>query len=551
MAFLCHRRPGLRALVLAAAICLLAVAPVRADPAPDHQTLVLSDRDAGLYAKIFAARRQGDKTRAEALARSVSDRDLLDWVRVHKGTPAPLWLSSQPGGHVRVYNSPLPRDRQTRAAASDLALSVSVLLKTDDPARALGVVERALSIGTIDRVEGAQLESRIAAAYLYKADPRTALRLAHLSLQIGGSVVPEAAWIAGLSSWVLGDYVRAAQYFAWVPNSAYAGPWLRSAGAYWTARALMREGRYQDVSGWLEVAARHPHSFYGLIATRALGVRFDFDWTVPPFSAAHLDVLKRYPGAVRALKLAQAGQMDMARIELALLDEDAAPVWREALAALAVTALKPASAMKVADILQTPQGGALDMALYPVAPWQPTDGYRLDPALIHAFVRQESAFKPGAQNKTSGATGLLQLLPRTARAVDSGVKRTALSDPETSMALGQKYLETLLGRTNGNLFETAIAYNAGSGNLAQWQRRFAGFGQDPLLFIELIPFRETRGYVERVMANYWIYSLRMGAGAGGGVASLDEVAAGHSARYAAYAKPRPANVYASLDAPAR
>jgi soluble lytic murein transglycosylase-like protein len=211
------------------------------------------------------------------------------------------------------------------------------------------------------------------------------------------------------------------------------------------------------------------------------------------------------------------------------------------LEALAVCTLKPDVAMKVAGVLQAPDGRPLDMALYPVAPWQPKDGYRLDPALIHAFVRQESGFKPSVTNKTSGATGLLQLLPRTARTLDKSLDNDTLKNPQVSMALGQKYIEDLLDMTDGNLFEAAIAYNAGPGNLNIWKERFANV-DDPLLFIELVPFGETRGYVERVMANYWIYSLRMGFG----VATLDAVAAGAPARYASYIKATPQNVYASV-----
>jgi soluble lytic murein transglycosylase-like protein len=251
---------------------------------------------------------------------------------------------------------------------------------------------------------------------------------------------------------------------------------------------------------------------------------------VPPFSHAHLVTLSRYPGAVRALKLAQIGQMDMARLELALLDEKDAKAWREALASLAVAALKPDAAIQVAALLEHPSGGRVDTALYPIAPWSPKDGYRLDPALINAFIRQESRFKPAAVNKDSGAAGLLQMMPRTARAVDRKTRKDQLTNPETSMTLGQKYLEELLGRTDGNLFEAAIAYNAGPGNLAAWKDRFADV-DDPLLFIELVPYGETRAYVERVMANYWIYSLRMGPSAARGVASLDAVAGGRQALY--------------------
>lgn len=497
----------------------------RALAAESIDKLRLSDADIKLYRKIFAAQRRGDGKSVERLQNELSDKSLLDWARMRRDA-ANIWLPQNIGATPRVYYSSMPRDPKQLRMARDVATSVAVLLKTDELDRAHDMVRRASAAGTIDRIETAKLWAQIAAAKLYTGDSARALSLAHLALQISGTTVPEAAWIAGLASWMQKDYPRAAQYFAWPVRSPYAGAWLRSASAFWSARALMRDGQYQQVSSWLSEAARHPRSFYGLIATRALGAKFDFNWSVPQFSTAHRATLAKYPGAVRALKLAQIGQMDMARLELTLLDEKAAPEWREALASLAVAALKPDAAMQVASLLERP-GGSVDMALYPLAPWQPKDGYRLDPALINAFIRQESRFKPAAINSNSGATGLLQILPRTARAVDKSAKKDELKNPETSLMLGQKYLEELLDMTGGDLFEAAIAYNAGPGNLNGWKERFANI-DDPLLFIELIPYRETRGYVERVMANYWIYSLRMGIG----VASLDAVAAGGPARYA-------------------
>lgn len=534
--------------------------PVTDKPLPDTSvpagalaTLRLSEADTATYAKIFAARRRGDNARAEALAKNLQDRSLVDWARMKRTHARPIWLPVHKGNVPRTYTSPFARTKEGAEAAHDIGLSVDVLIKTDDTERARGVVRRALAAGTIDRIESAQMNARIAAAQLRAGQTTSALTLAHFALQVAGDKVPDAAWVAGLASWMDGDYEGAARYFAWVPKSPYAGPWMRSAASFWTARAMMRLGEYARVSAWMADAARHPRSFYGLIATRALGKRFDFNWVAPPFTQRHLATLRKHGGAVRALKLAQAGEADMARIELALLPEADAGEWREALGALAVAALKPDAAIKVAGLLEDPNGVSFDMALYPVAPWKPQDGYRLDPALLHAFARQESRFKPTATNKTSGATGLLQILPRTARSVDkklAGRDSDALKNPAINLALGQKYLENLLERSDGDLFDAAIAYNAGPGNLAAWKDRFAKI-DDPLLFIEMIPYAETRAYVERVMANYWIYSLRMGTG----VATLDAVAAGSPAIYASYRRDVPPagndNVFAAVTSNAR
>jgi len=498
------------------------------DPAAPERLakLRLSKKDIDTYKKIFAAQRKGNRKEADALTKKLSDRSLLEWGQM-RNTATNMWLPQDVGASARIYRSPVKRTPIDDNAAENVGITVALMLKTDETDRALIFVKRAAEKGTIDRVETAKLYAQIAAARLYNNDPKHALSLAHLALQIGGIRTPEAAWTAGISSWMLADYKRAGSYFAWPVRSPYADAWLRSASSYWTARSLMRTGHYREVSAWLVEAAQHPRSFYGLIATRALGAKFDFNWNVAPFSERHHTILAQYPGAVRAMKLAQTGEMDKARIELALLDEDAAKEWRGALTSLAAVALAPDAAIQVAGLLQHPSVGSMDTALYPLAPWQPKDGYRLDPALINAFIRQESKFKPGAQNKLSGATGLLQLMPRTALSIDRSAKKDKLKSPEMSISLGQKYLEELLSMTDGNLFEAAIAYNAGPGNLSSWKQRFAGVS-DPLLFIELIPYSETRAYVERVMANYWIYSLRMGVG----VASLDAVAGGQPARYA-------------------
>ena len=76
-----------------------------------------------------------------------------------------------------------------------------------------------------------------------------------------------------------------------------------------------------------------------------------------------------------------------------------------------------------------------------------------------------------------------------------------------NLALGQNYLLYLmeLPAINYNLIFTAVAYNAGPGNLIKWKKQML-YDEDPLLFIESIPSRETRGFVERIMVNFWIYS---------------------------------------------
>ena len=108
--------------------------------------------------------------------------------------------------------------------------------------------------------------------------------------------------------------------------------------------------------------------------------------------------------------------------------------------------------------------------------------------------------------------------------------RDRLQDPAHNLALGQTYLQELMnyGEPYGNLFHMAVAYNAGPGNLNRWLKQIGPAAQDPLTFIESIPAAETRGYVERIMTNLWLYRLRLGQPS----PSLDQAASGDWPVYA-------------------
>ncbi|MEQ9055057.1 MAG: lytic transglycosylase domain-containing protein, partial [Roseovarius confluentis] len=142
-------------------------------------------------------------------------------------------------------------------------------------------------------------------------------------------------------------------------------------------------------------------------------------------------------------------------------------------------------------------------------------------------IRQESGFNPRAKS-WAGARGLMQLMPRTAsfvardRRLRLGKKGT-LYKPEYNLDLGQKYIEMLLkdGQIKGDLFLLAAAWNGGPGNLNKWRRTIKHL-DDPLFFIEAIPSRETRIFIERVLTNLWIYRNRLGQP----MPSLDAIAAG-------------------------
>lgn len=148
--------------------------------------------------------------------------------------------------------------------------------------------------------------------------------------------------------------------------------------------------------------------------------------------------------------------------------------------------------------------------LYPLPDWKPASGYKLEPALLFAIVRQESSFNPHALS-ASGAMGVMQLMPDTAHAMARSLNmRGSIGEPAIGMALGQQYIQRLMDMNSigDNLVYLLAAYNAGPGALEKWQHTLTK--NDPLLFVESIPYAATRDYVVNVMGNYWVYSELFG-----------------------------------------
>ena len=146
-------------------------------------------------------------------------------------------------------------------------------------------------------------------------------------------------------------------------------------------------------------------------------------------------------------------------------------------------------------------------ARFPAPDWRPDGGWRVDPALVFAHTLQESGFRTNAVS-SAGARGLMQVMPRTGG--DMGLSSAAqLFVPSTNMEYGQRYLESLrdMGATGGLLPKVMAAYNAGPLPVQRWATEVHDNG-DPLLFIESLPYYETRAYVNIVMRNYWMYQIQ-------------------------------------------
>lgn len=155
--------------------------------------------------------------------------------------------------------------------------------------------------------------------------------------------------------------------------------------------------------------------------------------------------------------------------------------------------------------------------LYPLGYWglvqEQSTQYALDPYLVVALIREESAFGERVVS-SSGAVGLMQLLPTTANhlvnAKSSSGDPTKLDAPANNIALGTRYLAMMLEEFKGNWARALAAYNAGPNQVRRWLGRLGDRTDDE--FIEEIPFSETRAYVKRVLGSYYRYRAQYSRG---------------------------------------
>lgn len=373
-----------------------------------------------------------------------------------------------------------------------------------------------------------EAKARLAAGYFAAGRDEWAVRWAGEAARRSGRFLPEANWTAGLASWRLGQRDQAAGFFEAAAMAKDSSPWMTSAAAFWAARAYLVGDNPQRVNALLGRAAAYPRTFYGFLSRKMLGLQSSFSWQTPGIEQPALDSFAAVPAGRRALALLQVGEDRRAERDLRGLAGRSSPEVAMGILALAARANMPSLAVRLNNTLY-PGGGGFDGAAYPLPTWQPEGGFSVDKALIFALIRQESRFNPKAKSG-AGARGLMQLMPRTASFVagDHRFHRTEstrrqLFKPEVNLKLGQKYIEMLLGdkKINGDLFLLTTAWNGGPGNLNKW-RRMTNHMDDPLFFIESIPSRETRIFIERVLTNLWIYRDRLGQPS----PSLDAIAAG-------------------------
>jgi soluble lytic murein transglycosylase-like protein len=415
---------------------------------------------------------------------------------------------------VRMPGAPRRQSARTTrsdAVAAALAVEITPLVKGDRPSDA----EALLTARQFELTDEArtELQQRVAWSYYLAGDDVSARRLATQAHGGTGEWTVQADWVAGLAAWRQRDCAAAADAFSWVAARAKDSE-MTAAGLFWAARADMACGRPEKVQTRLRTASRLPETFYGLLAGGALGL-------APPAPEKRLDlaatdwpVLSQRPNIRAATALAEIGETSLADMLLKHQARIGAMQDHEALLHLAARLNLPATQIWLAQ--NGPAGARMSVsARYPSPGWTPQGGWRIDKALIYAHALQESQFRTDAVSP-AGARGLMQLLPTTAQLVakkrGQTIDQATLAEPALNFELGQSYLQQLadFSCTGGLLPKVIAAYNAGPASVTNWNARGRNLS-DPLLFIESIPFVETRAYVAIVLRNYWMYQRQSGA----------------------------------------
>lgn len=446
--------------------------------------------------------RHRDLPQASEIARVAVTRGLT----APPSLPQAQQLRPQPGLSRRIR----PRTVDDGTMPAEVAKAIGERISQDDPDGArllLDGVDAALSSAA-----RAEWRQKVAWSYYIENRDADAFAQAQTVAQGSGAWVPEGAWVAGLAAFRIGDCRDAAIGFAQANQSS--DPELVAAASYWLSRTFIRCRQPAQAAESLRRAARYDETLYGMLALEQLGQALPADHLRPDLTPQDWNRLDRIPNARRIVMLYELGRRADADALLRHQAQTGSPQDFAALARLA-RALGLTTAQRTLAY-NAPRGVDVEQAArWPISDRTPRGGWKVDPALAFAHALQESSFREEVVSPAN-AIGLMQIRPIAARehAPQLGLSAATLDlkEPATNLALGQQALSALAANptTRGHLPKVMAAYNAGMTPVARWNSEIRDQG-DPLLWMESVPYWETRGYVNIVMRNYWMYLRQAGA----------------------------------------
>jgi soluble lytic murein transglycosylase len=279
---------------------------------------------------------------------------------------------------------------------------------------------------------------------------------------------------------------------------------------YWYARALEKVGSHYKANQIYQKLAKN-RDYYGFLAADKLGLSYDFNSQPLNISKkAQAELLSKYRGLQRARELYFLKFNYFARLE-----------WNKVLVELNSEEIKTAASLAhnwgwhnraIITLAKVKYWDDLEIR-FPLAFYDDVVGnaeiQNLDYSYIYGVIRQESIFQIDARSR-SGAKGLMQLMPATAKYIIKRQRFNGIDDvllPANNIKLGSSYLRMMLNMFNNNHILATAAYNGGPTNVKRWAKQYPCLAPD--IWIELIPFGQTRKYVKRVLSYAVMFESRM------------------------------------------
>ncbi len=321
----------------------------------------------------------------------------------------------------------------------------------------------------------------------------------------------EAEWMSG---WIalrfLKDNKVAYEHFSKIYGLA-SYPISQARGAYWAGRAAEALGDAEKAAFWYRTAFLHETTYYGQLAAAKIPDAKKLALPASPKAGGEIKKTFEKDELVAAVRtISNAGLREIMRPFIRQLSrKDEREEWQVLTAALAKAEGRNDLAVLVSKAALR-DGIDLVEEGYPVLKHKFVTG--VEPAFVHAIIRQESAFNPKAISH-AGARGLMQIMPQTARQVAKQnskrySRRKLTEDEKYNLGLGQAYLRDLLKEFNDSYILTLAAYNAGPHRAKRWIKRHGDPRDktvDAIDWVEMIPITETRNYVQRVIENLHVY----------------------------------------------
>lgn len=433
-------------------------------------------------------------------------------------------------GNLRVAQSvakSLPEAQRPAASVFDLA--------ERDPARLLN---------TSGKLDFSQRGDREIALYALDQVAKDSSPLAEQALQKHAEKFSadelRAAW-ASLATWAARrhepaalDGFQQAGYVAvndfqrewWVRAALRAGDWptvqrviesmgesarAQAAWRYWRARAL-QANKQQQAANAIFLALSREHHYYGQLAQEELGPVMQAPQINVKTGGENLAAIARQPGIARAQALYAQGWLSEATLEWNWTIQSFSDTQLLAAAELARQMEWYDRAINTAERTRELH----DFELRFLAPYrelarQAARDNQIDEAWVFGLMRQESRFINVARSHV-GAAGLMQIMPATARWIAQrlGIKKfntSEMQDPARNIQFGSYYLKHVQTSLDGSPVLATAAYNAGPGRAQRWR---SSQPMEAAVYIESIPFAETRDYVKKVMSNAMYYAVRFG-----------------------------------------